>query len=251
MRKSVVGRFQLHRGKSHISRFPNAHPDWCLHRLYCHCFRHLSGGSWFTLLQNSCTSPGSLTVLINNAIVAGLAPGTYSGTVTVEHPILPGRVPRSLSRSLSLSPPPPHHRQPYVARLQLADWSCGGQSQSGFHSLHHLYAGAHLAALSASVETGSWISVVNPSSGTFSASSPAQITLTLNPNGLAVGTYNGKLTLQTPGGSPTQQDIPVRLIIASAPLLNVPNATLNFAYQLKPVSIKLPKASPSPPPAVP
>src|ERR1035437_9411781 len=42
-----------------------------------------SGGSWFTLLQNSCNSPGSLTVLINNAVVAGLAPNTYNGTVTI------------------------------------------------------------------------------------------------------------------------------------------------------------------------
>jgi hypothetical protein len=56
--------------------------------------------------------------------------------------------------------------------------------------------------------------------------------VTLNPNGLAAATYHGKLTLFTPSGTPTQQDIPIQLVVSNAPLLNVPNATLNFVYQL-------------------
>ncbi len=80
------------------------------------------------------------------------------------------------------------------------------------------------------VDTGNWISTVSPPSGTFTGST--QITLTLNPNGLALGTYNGRLTLFTPGGTPSQQDIPVKLVVGNTALLNVPNATLNFAYQL-------------------
>ena len=49
---------------------------------------------------------------------------------------------------------------------------------------------------------------------------------------LPAGTYNGKVTLFTPGGVPTSQDIPVKLLVSVAPLLNVPNATLSFNYQL-------------------
>src|ERR1035437_3714972 len=66
-----------------------------------------SGGSWFTLLQNSCNSPGSLTVLINNAVVAGLAPNTYNGTVTIPpSPVSQGPA-FVVPVTLTVSPTPP------------------------------------------------------------------------------------------------------------------------------------------------
>ena len=77
------------------------------------------------------------------------------------------------------------------------------------------------------------ISTISPSSGTFSAASGAvPITYTVNTAGLAVGTYNGNITLLTSGGSPPQTSIPVTLIVTNTPSLIVPNATLNFTYQL-------------------
>ena len=77
------------------------------------------------------------------------------------------------------------------------------------------------------------ISTISPSSGTFSVASGAvPITYTVNTAGLAVGTYNGNITLLTSGGSPPQTNIPVTLIVTNTPSLIVPNATLNFTYQL-------------------
>ncbi len=57
------------------------------------------------------------------------------------------------------------------------------------------------------------------------------ITYTVNPASLAVGTYTGKITLFTFGGSPPQQDIAVTLNVSATALLNVPSNTLNFSYQ--------------------
>ena len=80
-----------------------------------------SGGNWFTLLQNSCTSPGTVTVLFNTSIIAGLAPNTYNGTVTIT-PVPPGRAPRSSCRSPSpCLPTPPVTVNPHVPHLQLAN----------------------------------------------------------------------------------------------------------------------------------
>jgi uncharacterized protein (TIGR03437 family) len=77
------------------------------------------------------------------------------------------------------------------------------------------------------------ISTINPSSGTTSATTgSAQITYTVNPTTLAVGAHTGTITIFTPGGSPPQTNIPVTLNVSTTPLLNVPNATLNFTGQL-------------------
>jgi uncharacterized protein (TIGR03437 family) len=191
-----------------------------------------SGGSWFTLLQSSCASPGSLTVLINNGVVAGLAPNTYSGTITIT-PVPAGQSPAVVvPMTLTVVPTPPVTVNPPSL---VFNWQTGiaAPNPSQTFTVSTTASQPLNYSFTATVDTGSWISTINPPSGSISPTTgTAQITLTVNPNGLAVNTYNGKLTLLTPGGSPAQQDIPVKLVISNTQLLNVPNATLNFAYQL-------------------
>ena len=160
-----------------------------------------SGGSWFSLLQNTCSSPGSLTVLFNTSVIAGLAPNTYNGTITIT-PAPAGAEPRGrrADHPHRLADAP-GHRQPDVPRLQLADRCRRRKPQPDIYHLHYRYPAARLQ-LHPDVAVWPTISTISPSSGTISATGTAQITYTVNPNGLAVGTYNGKLTLLTPGGSP-------------------------------------------------
>jgi uncharacterized protein (TIGR03437 family) len=191
-----------------------------------------SGGNWFSLLQSSCASPGNLAVVFNNAVIAGLAPNTYSGTITIA-PVPAGQTPAVVVPvTLTVVPTPPVTVNPPSLFF---NWQTGiaAPNPSQTFTVSTTAGQALTYSFTTSVDTGSWISTVVPPSGTISSTTgTVQITVTLNPNGLAAGTYKGKLTLLTPGGSPTQQDIPVQLVVSNAPLLNVPNATLNFAYQL-------------------
>jgi uncharacterized protein (TIGR03437 family) len=50
----------------------------------------MSGGEFLTASPANGTTPGTLTVGIDPTVLAGLAPGTYQGTVTVSSPNLPG-----------------------------------------------------------------------------------------------------------------------------------------------------------------
>ena len=188
-----------------------------------------SGGNWFTLLQNACLSPGNVTILINNAVVAGLSPNTYNGTVTIT-PLPAGQSPAVVvPLTLTVAPTPPVTVNPTSLVFY---WQTGTAapnpsqtftiSTSAPQSLNYSFTSA--------VDAGNWISTISPPNGTFTGS--AQITVTVNPNGLAVGTYNGKVTVFTPGGSPAQQDIPVKLIVSNTALLNVPNADVSFFYQI-------------------
>src|SRR5262249_7689825 len=48
---------------------------------------------------------------------------------------------------------------------------------------------------------------------------------------LPAGTYKGKIHVLSPRGTPTQQDIPVTLLVSTSPLLSTSASTFNFTYQ--------------------
>jgi uncharacterized protein (TIGR03437 family) len=191
-----------------------------------------SGGSWFFVPQTACTSPGNVTVVFNNAIIAGLAPNKYSGTITIT-PVPAGQSPAVVVPvTLTVLPTPPVTVNPPSLFF---NWQTGvaEPNPSQTFTISTTAGQALNYSFTKSVDAGNWISTVDPPSGSISSTTGnVQITVTLNPDGLATGTYRGRLTLLTPGGSPTQQDIPVQLVVSNAPLLNVPNATLSFTGQV-------------------
>jgi uncharacterized protein (TIGR03437 family) len=191
-----------------------------------------SGGSWFTLPQNSCVSPGSLTVLINNAVLAGLAPNTYNGTVT----ITPGAStipvvspPVVVPLTLTVAPTPPVTVDPPSL---IFNWQTG--TPNPIQTFTVSASQPLTVGVQPQVDTGHWsFSVIDTGTGVISATTHTlPIAVTVKPNGIGPGTYTGHLTLLTPGGSPAQTNIPVTLNVSSTPLLNVPNATLKFSFQL-------------------
>src|SRR4029077_13422594 len=65
-----------------------------------------SGGNWFTLLQSTCNSPGSLTFLTDSKVVSGLAPGSYAGSVSIS-PVPAGNSPAVVvTLTLTVMPTP-------------------------------------------------------------------------------------------------------------------------------------------------
>jgi uncharacterized protein (TIGR03437 family) len=189
-----------------------------------------SGGSWFSLLQTGCISPGSLTVVFNSAIIATLAPNTYTGTITIT-PVPAGQSPAVVVPvTLTVVPTPPVTVDPPSL---LFNYQTGIAEPNPVQTFT-IYASQPLTVgVQGHVDTGTWsFSVINTGTGQIATNGSLAVSVTVNPNGLAAGTYTGHLTLITPGGSPTQQDIPVTLVISNAPLLVVPNATLNFVVQL-------------------
>ncbi len=193
---------------------------------------YTSGGSWFTLFQTSCVSPGNLTILINTAVVNGLAANTYTGTVTITPTTSPQSPAVVVPLTLIVSPTPPVTVSP--ASL-IFNWQTGIAAANPTQTFTISTAGTQPLPFSFSpptVDTGSWISTINPPSGNISPTTGTQVTVTVNPTGVAVGPHLGSITLLTPGGSPTQTNIGVTLNVSATPLLNVPNAPLNFTTQL-------------------
>src|ERR1035437_2577044 len=161
-----------------------------------------SGGSWFTLLQNTCVSPGSLTVLINNAVVAGLAANTYNGTVTITPPAWQGPA-AVVSVTLTVLPTPPVSVNPLSLILNYQTGIAAPNPSQTF-TISTTASQPLSFTVSQSGELAS-ISTFSPSSfGTTSSTSPAQIIYTVNPSGLAPGPHTGTITVGTPHGTPQQ-----------------------------------------------
>ena len=186
-----------------------------------------TGGNWIGPLQNPCVSPGNVTVQLNSSVVTGLATGTYTGTVTIAPSAGPAAV---VPVTLTVLPTPPVTVNPQSLVL---NWQTGVAAPNPSQTFTITTTANQQLGFSF-IQSGSLtnISTISPASGSTNATTgTALITYTVNPASLAVGTYTGKITLFTFGGSPPQQDIAVTLNVSNTALLNVPSNTLNFSYQ--------------------
>ena len=94
--------------------------------------------------------------------------------------------------------------------------------------------GAPLAfSVSASTTSGgNWL-VVTPQTGATNASGgvPTNITVQINPSGLAVARYQGTITVTAAGAPNSPQIIPVTLQVSSLPILQLNSPSVTFNYQ--------------------
>jgi uncharacterized protein (TIGR03437 family) len=189
-----------------------------------------AGGNWVGPLQNPCFSPGVLTVQLDNSVLAGLSANTYTGTITIAPSA--GQGPAAVvALTLTVLPTPPVTVNPQSLILNYQT----GVAAPNPSEVFTISTTVSQQLGFSFIQTGSLtnISTITPPSGSTSATTgTAQVTYTVNPTGLAVGTYTGKITLFTFGGSPPQQDIAVTLNVSNTALLNVPNATLSFTGQV-------------------
>ena len=195
-----------------------------------------SGGNWLQVSPTLGTSPGTVTAIINSAVVGpGMAAGTYNGSITITPTSGSTTTPIVVPVTLTVSAAPPVTVNPTSVNL---NYQIGGANNPLPQTVTLATTGTQPVsygfAPSADPNPAGrvWITV-DPTGGSIPANGAATAKIGYDATAnLPAGTYNGKVTLFTPGGVPTSQDIPVKLLVSVAPLLNVPNAALSFNYQL-------------------
>ena len=73
---------------------------------------------------------------------------------------------------------------------------------------------------------GNWLSVVSNGSAT-----PGVLTVSVNPSALAVGTYQGTVTVTSSAATNSPLSIPVTFTVSAAPVLTAAPNALSFSYQ--------------------
>jgi hypothetical protein len=169
-----------------------------------------AGGSWLSLSAASITTNGAVTVSVDPT---GLAPGTYSATVSISS-TLASNSPQTVNVNLTVTP---------------ANISVSPSAVSFAYSLCGALPGPQTASISSdlafaftAVADSSWISVTP--SGTL----PGSLSIGVNPALLTVGNYSGTVTAFMEGTSPLV--IPVSLNIGSGCSFSVLPSALGFQY---------------------
>jgi uncharacterized protein (TIGR03437 family) len=170
-------------------------------------------------------TPAGVAVSVAST-AASLPPGAYQATINISapgaaNPTLAIPVTLTVSNSPLLTtgaPPAPFNFQiggaaPANQTVQIATTS----SALTFNVATNLPSGQ------------SWL-LVGPLTGQASAASPATLTISVNPTGLAAGTYSGSVTV-TGVGAANQLSIPVTLNVSNSTLLSAAPSALTFSYQ--------------------
>jgi uncharacterized protein (TIGR03437 family) len=150
--------------------------------------------AWLTVTPAQGAPPTMLTLTPN---VAQLGQGTYRGTVTLT-PVLPPALAQfgpgtlSFEATLNVYTTPP----PTISVSGSASFQATNTGPPPAPVTVNVTSNAAPAPFTTSIGPGNWLSVT-PSSGT----TPATLTLTANPVGLAVGVYQSNLIIQGPGNA--------------------------------------------------
>ena len=173
-----------------------------------------SSGTWLAVTPSSGTGNVSLSVSVNPA---SLTPGAYDGTITV---IPTGGVAQTVAVTLTVSTAGTLAVPPSTLLFAYA----AGNPPPAAQTVPVTSTGQPVA-FTASASSSGWLSVTQ-SSGT----TPATLTVTVNPANLGAGLYNGSIALS--GGSGVAQlNINVALTVSAA--LPVIGGVVNAASYLE------------------
>jgi uncharacterized protein (TIGR03437 family) len=188
-----------------------------------------SGGAWLAVTSNG-TSPGTLAVSLNSALLAGLAAGPYDGMVTITPASGP---PISVAVSLTITAAPTITASTNNIVLNYQVGGAAGATNSASTTVTLTNPGALDIPFGVVTNpNGAWLSA-NPSSGTIPANGSTAIAVGyVTAQNLAANTYAGQVTIFLPNAANQTINIPVSLRVSNSPLLNVPNATVAFTHQL-------------------
>ena len=161
-------------------------------------FTATSPGIWLQLSPQTGTTPGSVLVTANPA---GLAAGTYGGTINVTSPGAANSAPVAVTLTVTGVP------QLSIGPSQLTFAAPVGGPTPAPQTLTVTSANGPLAFTAAAGSV--WLGVT-PTSGT----TPAALSVSVNATGLANGTYNGTINI-TPAGSALPELVLVTLHVGS------------------------------------
>jgi hypothetical protein len=163
----------------------------------------LAPNRWLSAAPTSGTAPAQLTV---TADPTGMPVGLYNGSVVITPS---SGTPAGIAVTMLVSP------NGFTVTLSAAPSSLafsvpqGGASASQPLTLNSPSAPTSFSLTASTVSGGNWLSA-SPSSGTV----PAQLAVSVNPQGLAAGTYSGSILATPSGGIPTS--VPVTLTVTQS-----------------------------------
>src|SRR5579862_608817 len=165
----------------------------------------------FSVSANQVTLPATINIAVNPT---GIAPGTYTSTVTLT-PEGPNAVVTTIPLTLTVNA---------SAFVNVSSASLTLAAPGNTQAVLSITSSGNPLAFLATASNGSgpnWLSA-SPANGI----TPAQLTVTANPAGLAAGVYNGQIVIR---GSNNTVTVPVQLTVGT--LFALSQASVTFSVQ--------------------
>jgi uncharacterized protein (TIGR03437 family) len=178
-----------------------------------------SGGNWLVPATFSGTTPASFTVAVNPS---GLAPGTYTGSITLTSSGA-SNAPVTVPVTLIVSSNPLLGVSPSTLAFNFQTGLANPANQT--LTVTSTGAAVNFSVSSATSGGGNWLFV-----GPLTGATTGTVIVAVNPSGLAPGTYNGSITL-TSASTANLQTVPVTLVVSNNPLLTISPPALSFGFQ--------------------
>jgi uncharacterized protein (TIGR03437 family) len=181
-----------------------------------------SGGTWLIAGASGGTSPEPLNIIVSPI---GLAPGQYSGTLTLSSPSVPSL---TVNVALTVTAPVVPELNVNAPTLTLSALKGGRPSTAQVQVSN---AGGGVLSFTATPSGGNWLSVLPISGSIDNTVSPASgssvsLTITADPTSLNPGTYQGSVAVTGAGSTFT---IPVTFTVAAqAPVILLSQSGLTF-----------------------
>lgn len=171
------------------------------------------GGAWLTASLSAGNTPATVTVSVS---LTGLQAGTHSGSVVITSPGA-SNSPQVIAVQFVVAPQPV--LTPAPASLGFA-YVLGGANPA---SQSIAIGSTPALTIATSVSSASWLTVTNSSFTT-----PATLTVSVNPASLAANTYNAIITVTNAQAANSPLVIPVTLVVSNKPSLAASPASLTF-----------------------
>ena len=175
-----------------------------------------------TFLSLSGTTSGTNSGTITAVVTLGsLTAGTYNGNIRVTAAGASGS-PQDIPVTFTVSPPAPIIG---LSPTSLSFTAMQGSSSPANQTVGVSNTGGGTLNWSASVTSGTFLSLSGTTSGTNAGTITAVVTL----GSLAPGTYNGNIQVTAAGASNTPQNIPVTFTVTPGPAIGLSPTSLSFS----------------------
>jgi Viral BACON domain len=177
-----------------------------------------TSATWLTATPASGSTPGNVSVSVNPA---SLVAGMYTGTVSIASAGA-SNSPKTVAVTLNVTAAALPTLTASPASLSFT-YQIGGSSPA---AQPFSVASSGAAVNFTTATSATWLSA------TPSGTTGSNVSVSINPSGLAAGTYNGNVTI-TSAGAANSPKVAVSLIVTAAPVttLTVSPASLSFTYQ--------------------
>jgi uncharacterized protein (TIGR03437 family) len=176
-----------------------------------------SGGNWLQVTPLTGTTPARLNITANTGT---LAPGSYAGQIAIST----GGTTQNIPVTLSISGP--GSSLFFIVGPSPSAFRFNEGATQAQETVVFIIPSTGNVSFSVSKGPESWLTVT-PSSG----SAPGSVLVTVNPTGLAAGTYRSSLLFRVPNASPSERTVEISVTIdpSGPPKLVVEPSGLNLS----------------------